>query len=353
MLRFMPTKFAPLRSDEVTDSKTKTRIYLMFILFGVACTLLQEHVGSPFDPNNTNEIIFEVPKGSTARSIAPELEQVGLIGSADDFVLYIKISKEGGCIKAGRFSLNPSMDAQGILDTVCGVPLANDKPFTVVEGWRIREIDAALTADGWIGAGEYAALAQDPSQFTAEFTLPQNTLEGYLYPETYLLSPDNFDVKNFIQRQINMHSDVFYSPNQKEIEDSSRTMGELVIMASMLEREEPKPAQRPLVAGILWKRIDNSWNLGVDATSRYTLDEWNDRRSFLKNLRDPEEAYNTRLKSGLPPTAIGNPSVHSLEAALSPTESEYWYYLHDSQQVLHPSKNAAGHERLRAKYNVY
>ena len=71
-------------------------------------------------------------------------------------------------------------------------------------------------------------------------------------------------------------------------------------MASMLEREEPKPEQRPMVAGILWKRIDNKWNLGVDATSRYTLEEWNNRKAFLKKLRDPKDPYNTRLKEVFP-----------------------------------------------------
>ena len=99
--------------------------------------------------------------------------------------------------------------------------------------------------------------------------------------------------------------------------------------------------------------MDSSWNLGVDATSRYTIDKWNDRKAFLVQLRDPSDPYNTRLRGGLPPTAIGNPAIDSLTAALSPTESEFWYYLHDSQQVLHPSRNSAEHEAYRRKYNVY
>jgi UPF0755 protein len=124
-------------------------------------------------------------------------------------------------------------------------------------------------------------------------------------------------------------------------------------MASMLEREEPVPAQRSLVAGILWKRIDHDTALGVDATSRYELDEWNDRQSFLKKLRDKEDPYNTRHRVGLPPGPIGAPSVASLVAALRPKPSEFWYYLHDANKVLRPSRNAAEHEALRKKYNVY
>ena len=78
-----------------------------------------------------------------------------------------------------------------------------------------------------------------------------------------------------------------------------------------------------------------------------------DRKAFLKKLRDPKDPYNTRLRPGLPPTAIGNPAIDSLKAALAPTPSEFWYYLHDSEQNLHPARNANEHEANRAKYNVY
>jgi UPF0755 protein len=124
-------------------------------------------------------------------------------------------------------------------------------------------------------------------------------------------------------------------------------------MASLLEREEPSLSNRPLVAGILWKRLDHNWNLGVDATSRYTLDVWNDRRAFLKQLRDPGDVYNTRLRPGMPPTAIGNPNLSSLKAALSPKSSKFWYYLHDKNGTIHPSRSAAEHEMNRQKHNVY
>ena len=317
------------------------------------CDIVADNVGAAADPSSTDPVVFEVPKGASVRSVAPALEAAGLISSADDFVLYVKLTKQGGCIKAGRHELAPSMDAGALIAGMCGVPLANDQPFTVVEGWRIREIDAALAAKGWTEPGEYAALAADPARFSASFPLPTASLEGYLYPETYMVAPDKWDTAAFIQRQLDLFDERFATPQADAIAASPRSLSDLVIMASMLEREEPKPAQRPMVAGILWKRIDSAWNLGVDATSRYTLDEWNDRKAFLVKLRDPTDPYNTRLRGGLPPTAIGNPAIDSLTAALSPTESEFWYYLHDSQQVLHPSRNQAEHEAYRRKYNVY
>lgn len=325
----------------------------MLLYFFLACTMISEHLGTASDPTDSTEIIFAVPKGTSARGLGTHLAKANVINDADNFSNYVRITKEGSCIKAGRFSLNRAMTAKEIIEMLCGVPLHNDKPFTVLEGWRIREIDAALAKEGWIKAGEYSKLVQSPELFTAPFGLPKNSLEGYLYPETYMLTPDRFETKAFIQRQIDLLTENFYTPNKTAIAQSKRSFNELIIMGSMLEREEPKPKNRPLVAGILWKRLDNNWNLGVDATSRYTLVEWNNRKNFIAKLEDPKEPYNTRLRSGLPPTAIGNPSTSSLEAALYPEDSEWWYYLHDKQQNIHPAKNNRGHEANRRKYNVY
>ena len=325
----------------------------------LSCQLVIDQYNVPADASDTTEFLFEVPKGSNARSIGPKLKEAGIIDDADTFVTYVKLSKEGGCIKAGRFSLQRSMSPQEILDAVCGTPLPNDKPFTVVEGWRIREIDRALAKAGWIQAGEYKKLAEDPSQFTAPYDLPKTTLEGYLYPETYMLTPDRFDAKQFIQRQINMLTEKFYTSNEAKIKASKRSMNELIIMASMLEREEPTKKNLALVSGILWKRLDepcpsrNPCTLGVDATSHYTLEDWNDRKGLLRNLKNKRDPYNSRLREGLPPTAIGSPSIHSLDAALHPKDSVYWYYLHDKTQTLRPGRNGREHERNRRKYNVY
>jgi UPF0755 protein len=325
----------------------------MLLSILLACGLAADHLGSAAEPGSSAEKVFEVPKGSTARGLGPGLEREGLVASGDNFSLYVRATKEGGCIKAGRFRLSPGMTAGQILEALCGVPLANDVPFTVLEGWRIREIDAALAEAGFIKAGEYRALALSPEMFKAPFPLPPESLEGYLYPETYMLTPDRFNAKGFIQRQIDTFGSVFFDKSKEKVAASKRSLYEVVVMASMLEREEPMPAQRPLVAGILWKRLDSGWKLGVDATSRYALAQWNDRKAFLKLLRDPKEPYNTRLRQGLPPTPIGNPSVQSLDAALSPKESEFWYYLHDASKTLRPSRNGQEHEALRKKYNVY
>lgn len=304
---------------------------------------------APLHPDDPSEFVFEVPKGSTGNKLAPRLVEAGLVSAEWQWKWFLR--QEGGqCIKAGRFRLKHSMTPREVRDALCGPPMPEDVPFTVVEGWRIRDVDAALTAKGLIHAGEYAAIAEN-KKAAAPFEVASTTFEGYLYPETYMVTPDRFSVEKLVERQLAMFNDRFLSKHAADLEP--RGLNAVVVMASMLEREEPNPKNRPMVAGILWKRLDNQWNLGVDATSRYALDEWNDRTAFMKRLRDPNDPYNTRLRPGLPPTAIGNPTVQSLEAALSPVASEFWYYLHDAEHNFHGGRDVAEHEANRKKYDVY
>ncbi len=321
------------------------RALLLSLVFATACV----DADAPVHPGDDAVIEITVPEGASGRSLTPLLIEQGLVPGEWSWRWVLR-SSDASCIKAGRFAVKRSMSMHALLDTLCGPPLPEDVPFTVVEGWRIDDIDRALTDAHLITAGQYAELAKTKA-VTAPFAIPTATLEGYLYPETYRVEPKKFVVKAFIERQLAMFQERFgasYAPGA-----DGRPLSDIVIMASMIEREEPSPDNRPVVAGILWKRIDHAWNLGVDATSRYTLPDWNNRDAFMLKLRDPNDPYNSRLRPGLPPTAIGNPGAGALNAAAHPVESEWWYYLHDGQGHFHGAKDVTGHEANRREFNVY
>jgi UPF0755 protein len=326
------------------------RSLLLLILVG--CPLVDAKIDKPVDPNSSEWAVFEVPKGSNARIIGPLLKEAGLVEDVRYWRAYLKIRGAGGCLKAGRFELSRSQSMPEIMETLCGVPISDAVAFTVVEGWRIQEIDAAISSRGWAEKGAYTQAAGQP----ASFDLPGNlegitSLEGLLFPDTYQVEPDRFEVEGFIQRQLDALDTRFVQATGEDLQE--RGIYPVVIMASLVEREEPLEANMPVVAGVLWKRLDNRWNLGVDATSRYTLEVWNDRRAFLKMLRDSRDPYNTRLRPGLPPTPIGNPGLRALHAALSPKDSGYWYYLHDAKGQIHLSRSSKEHEAFRKRYSVY
>ncbi len=305
---------------------------------------------APVAPDQAEVRVFEVPKGASASGLAARLEAEGLVPAAWQWKVMLRLDGSGGCVKAGKHEVSGAMGMRALLEELCRSPLPDEVPFTVVEGWRIRDIDAALVAQGWIAPGAYAAVAESKG-VPAPFPVPGPTFEGYLFPETYAVVPEQFTVEGFIARQLATFQERFVARHAEGF--NGRSLHDVVVMASLLEREEPTPAQRPIVAGILWKRLDARWKLGVDATSRYVLDDWSDRRKFLAQLRDPDDVYNTRLRHGLPPTAIGNPGLVSLEAAMSPVESEFWYYLHDGNGVFRGGRDGAEHAENKRVYDVY
>lgn len=310
-------------------------------------------VDAPIDPSDTTPFTFEVPKGTTGNSLGAKLIEAGMVSSDTQWKLALKVGGlDTSCLKAGTFELNKAMSLRDVMATLCGPPIPDDVPFTVLEGWRLRDTDAALAAAGFIEAGAYLAVTEGKT-VPAPFSVSGPTYEGYLWPETYQVPPkDRFKVDEFVSRQLNTFNTNFYEKHKAEV-DGGRGLHDVVIMASLLEREEPSPANRRVVAGILFKRLDAGWQLGVDATSHYKLDEWNDRAGLLKALKDPEDPYNTRIHKGLPPTAIGAPGLESLKAAMNPEDSPWWFYLHDSTATFHGGRNANEHEANRKKYGVW
>jgi UPF0755 protein len=305
---------------------------------------------SPVHPGDDETFVFEVSKGATPSGLGPKLTEAGLVPSEMQWKVYLKAGNDAGCIKAGKHEVRRSMSVNEVVAALCGAPLADDVPFTVVEGWRIIDIDKALADKGWITAGAFTEAATKKA-VDLPFPIESPTLEGYLYPETYMVPKGSVDVKRLIVRQLETFNERFLSKHADGF--GERSLHQVVVVASMLEREEPKPVNRPIVAGIIYKRLDRGFGLGIDATSRYTLPDWNDRKAFLEKLNDHDEPYNTRYKVGLPPTAIGNAAIESLEAAIKPEATPYLYYLHDSEQNLRLARDSEEHEANRRKYGVY
>lgn len=327
-------------------------VVLALIALGAGVVWYQRGLDTPLDPTGAERELL-VPKGATLTQVGHLLKEEKLIADERVLRIWAKVDKSVPAPKAGRHRVSPAMSLRALVQVLAENPIPDDVPLTMIEGWRLKDADAALTEKGLISAGEYAAAAQDASKFKVPFALEGNDLTGYLFPETYLVPPGKLDVHALIQRQLDAFHDRFQKPYAAEIQKSGRTLQQIVIMASLLEREEPNPNVRPQVAGVLYRRLDAKTPLGVDATSHFSLDDWNDRPGLLKALRDANDPYNTRLKAGLPPGPIGAPSLPSLLAALRPTASEYWYYLHDSNQQIHFAKTGEEHEANRKRYNVY
>lgn len=299
--------------------------------------------------------VLVVPRGASASRIPRLLADAQLADESGLWAARLWLRLHPVAPKFGKHRLTQGMSLVDVLAALEQPPLPDDAPVVILEGWRISDTDRAFSSGPTpiMPAGAYARAARQPARFKLSFAFSAPTLEGYLYPETYLMPAQRVDPEQLIQRQLDTFDERFARPYAEEIKTSGRTLHELVIVASMLEREEPNPEHRPTIAGIIYKRLERGFPLGIDATSRYELDDWNDRAKFLVRLRDPGDLYNTRLRQGLPPGPIGSPNVRSLVAALRPVPSEYLYYLHDKERNLRLARNADEHEENRRRYGVY
>jgi UPF0755 protein len=308
---------------------------------------------TPMEPGSIELVRFEVPKGASFNQVGGLLVKGGFVRSELLFKLWLKLHPTAPAPKAGKHDIGKGMNLEQILNELGGKPISEDVPLTMVEGWRLRDADKILAEKGLIEPGEYMKAASDKSRFKLNFPIEGSDLAGYLYPETYMVPPGKLDVNLLIQRQLNRFEEVFLIPHDAEIKASGRPLHTIVIVASLLEREERKVENRAEVAGVIYKRLQLNTPLGIDATSHFTLENWNDGKGLRAQLKDPNDPWNTRLRPGLPPGPIGEPGLPSLQGALRGKPSKWLYYLHDKDGNLHLSRNGDEHEAKRKKYNVY
>lgn len=182
----------------------------------------------------------------------------------------------------------------------------------------------------------------DPAAFIEE----AQPREGYLFPDTYYLQPTwpSARIMGLMEKQFQKA----FEPLLPLVADSGRTLEQIVIMASLLEREAHTTEARRTIAGILWKRLDTGMPLQVDAAFAYIID----KNTFELSLKDlaTSSPYNTYRYRGLPIGPIANPGLDALTAALTPLESDYWFYLSDRFGNLHYAVDFEGHKRNKTKY---
>ncbi|MFA5843120.1 MAG: endolytic transglycosylase MltG [Candidatus Gracilibacteria bacterium] len=324
------------------------KIYVIIVLIAAGILLGIKGVpayygtwlNTPSDASNTENFVFDIQPGDSGKTVTENLKQENLISNGFFFYWYLRHENLGNEIQSGRFVLSPSMTPMEIVNNITSGK--GQMALTIPEGWTIQAIDERLVDMGLIQSGEFTTAVQDYQIYLNDtdfyvFPYPwllQNegslvaSFEGYLFPETYYINPSTFTCKEMITRLLDTFEAKFLSPeNLEKITASGRSLNDIVIMASIVEREAFLDGDRPIIAGILWKRLDSDWALGADATLIYALEP---DQSLEENL-DLNSPYNTRQYKGLPPTAISNPGLASLEAALNPEASDYWFYLNDQE----------------------
>ena len=308
----------------------------LLVLFSVLAFAWWQNGLQPVNASNKTAKIFVVNNGEGVREIANNLKANGLIKDPIVFFLLTKTEGLDKKIQAGDFQLNYSMNAQEIATTLTHGIL--DIWVTIPEGLRATEIADILKAkipnynDSWVTI------------------LDAN--EGYLFPDTYLI-PRVADANTIVTLLRNNFQKKFDSVSATKT--TVLTDAQTIIIASIIEREAIFPEDRPLVASVLINRLNLGMALGSDPTVQYAVGYQADTKSWWKKDLTVDDLainspYNTRKNAGLPPTPISNPGLSAIQAALTPTKTNYLYFFSDKQGHLHFATTIEGHNANIQKY---
>lgn len=290
---------------------------------------------------------FLIAKGSSASLIGNKLESEGLIRNSLAFKLYVQLSNRAGKIQAGEYTLSPNLSLFEIVHELLRGP--KEIWVTIPEGLRREEI-AERFATG--------LSKENKEAFIDEFLQASLTKEGSLFPDTYIF-PKTVAAGVIVNKMLSTFETRFDFQMEKDIEATGYNLNQILTMAAIVERETISKEERPIVAGILFKRLEAGWPLQADATLQYVVAStkcmgvslgcswWEIPTNEDKKLNSP---YNTYRNTGLPPAPIANPGLVSIKAALYPEESDYWYYLHDAKGKIYYARTLEEHNANIQKY---
>lgn len=296
------------------------------------------------------DIQLKIEKGQGLKEVAATLSQDKIIRSIAVFKLYALFTGKAQHLKPGVYQLNGHLSAPEIVNLLIKGP-DQDIEIYIREGTTVREIDRILSAAGIIPQNSLVDLDFKNSELTNSYPYLKgiDSLEGLLYPDTYRFKI-NSSVEEAAEKFLNNFQEkIWLLISQKN------NWYEILILASILEKEVPIFKDQQLVAGILNKRVDSGMPIQTDATIIYAKCQGDflscPERQLTKNDLKIDSPYNSYRKLGWPPTPIVNVSQMTVKAALDPISSSYWYYLsaHQSKETIF-SKTLEEHNKKRQQY---
>src|SRR4030042_5815470 len=321
-------------------------VLLLSFLLVIGVFLWWRNVSTPVS-SSEETIDFLIVRGKSASQIGELLYQKGLIKSPLAFKFYVQLTGRSDKIQAGEFRLSYSYTLEEIVEALSGLPL--ELWTTIPEGLRREEV-----VERFIDGLEKQD--QEAIGFREEFLKASDNLEGYLFPDTSLF-PREVKASNVVSAMKNTFDQKITEIGNNYPEGFSQE--DIVILASLIEREALTKEERPIIAGILYNRLKNNWLLQVDAAIQYAVgsascqmlnakcDNW--WPILTKEDLEIDSLYNTYKYPGIPPTPISNPGFESLKAAASPVPSGYFFYIHADGKIYY-AKTLEEHNSNVKKY---
>ena len=302
------------------------------------------------EASESEAIYFEIAQGTPGQEIGQILLEKKLIRSEMAWKLWTRLQmlREPGGFQAGAYEFYPTEDLNTIATKIWqGSVLTSD--YIIREGWTLKKMANYFESIGFFSAEEFMAAASEIPRNDFPW-LPKDIphLEGYLYPDTYEMNNDRINPTEIVRQMLGQFERLALPVYEADKDKTDLSLKEWVTLASIVERESVIAEERPLIAGVFARRLEEGMRLGADPTVEYGLGvtQTPDRPLTWAQVETPNP-YNTYLNVGLPPTPIGSPGLPSLKASLKPEKTEYLYFVarYDGTHVF--SRTFAEHQRAQ------
>ena len=297
--------------------------------------------------NDPKEQFYEVKKGISTRDLAADLQEKNFIRSYWLFFLYLKYRRAK--IQAGIYQLSPSYNLSKQLQILIAGP--KEEVVTFPEGYTLREMAELLEKKNLVKKEDFLTVASAAKDFVSEFpflsAVQTNSLEGYLFPDTYrfTLGMSAFEI---IRKMLTNFDQKVNLPLSPQIQQQKYTLNEVLILASIVEREAKNDAERPKIAAVYLNRLEKKMKLEADPTVAYAKGSW--APITAADYRNVDSPYNTYKYFGLPPTPIANPGLSSIQAVLRPASFSALYFFHTKTGEIIFSETAQEHLAKQKEY---
>jgi UPF0755 protein len=286
-----------------------------------------------------------VPSGQTFDDTLRQLEQAGIVRSPRRFEILARLKGLDTQIQAGEYWLSPDTTPENLLKQLV-TGKVRMHALTLPEGYTIGQYAAMVEEKGLASAEAFLAVAADPA-VAAEYGIPGDTLEGYLFPDTYHF-PKGLPPRHLVDHMVARFWKVFKPEWEDRVRSLNMTLHQIVTLASIIEKETGAPAERKLISSVFHNRLKRNMRLQSDPTVIYGLKNF-DGNLTRKDLETPTP-YNTYTTGGLPPGPIANPGAGALEAALYPAKTNHLYFVSRNDGTHKFSNSLKEHNRAVRKY---
>lgn len=291
---------------------------------------------------DSTEVLFDVSPGASMTQIVNDLQDKGFIRNSNLFMMYARLRKMSSKLKVGEYALNKTMNADQILSVLASGKSVT-RNFTVAEGLTQFDIAEIFEKSGYGTKAEFFKLVRDKEFIKSLLNEDLESLEGYLFPETYKIT--KFETMRSIVTQMVKRFLLVWSKYEVAAKEKKWTRNQAVTFASIVEKETGASSDRPLVSSVFHNRLAQKIKLQTDPTVLYGIAMLKGQmpNNITKLDLVTPTRYNSYTNYGLPPTPISNPGEDAIKAALMPASTKYLFFVSRNDGTTLFSETYAAH----------